>query len=72
VVERSNTVGISANHARQYLTYVASDCKPAYLHICDGTTLVNNPGQDIFEGKLISYLVTDFVKAILMQLNGEV
>lgn len=72
VVERANTVGISANHARQYLTYIASDCRPAYLHICDGVPLAADHSQDIYEGKLISYLVTDFVKAILMQLNGEV
>jgi formiminoglutamase len=70
VVESTNAVGISANHARQYLTFVASDCKPAYLHICDGTVLPSDSKRDNVTGKLISYLVTDFAKAILMQLNG--
>lgn len=72
VVEHANAVGISVNHARQYLTYVASDCKPAYLHICDGMALASDDKTWLVAGKLISYLVTDFVKAILMQLNGDV
>ncbi len=63
-------VGITANHARQYLNFVACDCKPAYLHICEGATVLSDGRQDPSTGKLISYLVSDFVKAILMQLNS--
>ncbi len=63
-------VGITANHARQYLNFVASDSKPAYLHICEGATHLSDGREDHSTGKLISYLVSDFAKAILMQLNG--
>jgi formiminoglutamase len=63
-------VGITANQARQYLNFVASDCKPAYLHICEGATQLSDGKQDASTGKLIAYLVSDFVKAIMMQLNG--
>lgn len=63
-------VGITANHARQYLNFVASDCKPAYLHICEGATVLSDGREDSSTGKLISYLVSDFAKAILMQLNS--
>ena len=66
----TNPVGITPNHARQYLNYVASDSKPAYLHICEGATHLSDGKQDISTGKLLSYLVSDFVKAIMMQLNS--
>lgn len=62
-------VGITANHARQYLNFIASDCKPAYLHICEGATHLSDGREDPSTGKLISYLVSDFAKAILLQLN---
>ncbi|MBS1638560.1 MAG: formimidoylglutamase [Bacteroidetes bacterium] len=62
-------VGITALHARQYLNYVSMDCKPAYLHICEGATKLNDERQDASTGKLISYLVSDFVKGILQQLS---
>jgi formiminoglutamase len=65
-------VGVTTQHARQYLTYVASDSKPAYLHICEGATHLNDGRNDTSTGKLISYLVSDFVKAILQQLSGNV
>jgi len=56
-------VGISTMHARQYLSFVAADCKPAYLHICEGATRLADGRTDSTSGKLISYLVCDFVKA---------
>ena len=64
-------VGITSIHARQYLNYVASDCKPAYLHICEGATQLADGRDDVSTGKLISYLVSDFIKALVMQLNGQ-
>jgi formiminoglutamase len=67
----TSPVGITAIHARQYLNFVASDCRPAYLHICEGATHLSDGRVDPSTGKLLSYLVSDFVKAILMQLNGE-
>ena len=56
-------VGISTVHARQYISYVAADAKPAYLHICEGATRLSDGRTDATSGKLTSYLVTDFVKA---------
>jgi formiminoglutamase len=57
-------VGILPNHARQYVSYVAADSKPAYLHICEGATRLSDGRTDATSGKLISYLVSDFVKAM--------
>ena len=61
--------GITAQHARQYISYTASTTRPAYLHICEGATALSDGRTDMQTGKLISYLVSDFVKAILDVLN---
>ena len=55
--------GISALHARQYLNFVVTDSKVAYLHICEGATRSDDDGYDSSTGKLISYLVSDFIKS---------
>jgi formiminoglutamase len=55
--------GLSPLHARQYINFVATDSKVAYLHICEGATQLNDGRKDESVGKFISYLVTDFVKA---------
>ena len=60
----STPCGISALHARQYLNFAAIDSKPAYLHICEGATQLSDGRKDPSTGKLITYLVTDFVKAV--------
>jgi formiminoglutamase len=61
--------GIGLQHARQYVAYTASTCRPAYLHICEGATQLNDGRTNMQTGKLISYLVSDFVKSILDVLN---
>jgi formiminoglutamase len=55
--------GLSPLHARQYLTFAATDSKIAYLHICEGATRLNDGRKSETTGKLISYLVSDFIKA---------
>lgn len=55
--------GISPLHARQYINFAAIDSKVAYLHICEGATQLSDGRKDESTGKLISYLVTDFVKS---------
>ncbi|MEO5983869.1 MAG: arginase family protein [Ferruginibacter sp.] len=55
--------GITALHARQYITFAATDAKPAYLHICEGACQLADGRKDESTGKLISYLVSDFIKA---------
>ena len=56
-------VGIDPLHARQYISFAAADTKPAYLHICEGATRLSDGRTDATSGKLISYLISDFVKA---------
>ena len=55
--------GISSLHARQYMNFTAVDCKPAYMHICEGATQLADGKKEDTTGKLISYLVSDFIKA---------
>ncbi len=55
--------GITPLQARQYLSFAATDSKPAYLHICEGVTQLADGRRSETTGKLISYLVTDFIKA---------
>ena len=54
--------GVSALHARQYVTFIAQDAKPAYLHISEGATHLSDGRKNETTGKLISYLVSDFIK----------
>lgn len=54
--------GLSSLHARQYVSLFAASGKPAYLHICEGATRLEDGRKDESTGKLISYLVSDFVK----------
>ncbi|MBC7904580.1 MAG: formimidoylglutamase [Gemmatimonadaceae bacterium] len=59
----TSPVGINALHARQYVNFAAMDCQAAYLHICEGATQLSDGRRSETTGKLISYLVTDFIKA---------
>ena len=66
--------GISALQARQYINLCAAHAKVAYLHICEGATRLANGKTNEATGKLISYLVSDFIKmnAInALSLSGE-
>jgi formiminoglutamase len=56
--------GISALLARQYVTYTARHARAAYLHICEGATQLVDGRKDDTTGKLLSYLVSDFVKGM--------
>jgi formiminoglutamase len=61
--------GISPLHARQYVTLAARESQVAYLHICEGATRLTDGRTNETTGKLISYLVSDFIKA--HEGNGE-
>jgi formiminoglutamase len=54
--------GLTPLHARQFVTFVAQDTKTAYLHICEGATHLQDGRKNDSTGKLISYLVSDFIK----------
>lgn len=62
-------VGISAINARQYVYFTASENNVAYLHICEGAQQLSDGRRCDTTGKLISYLVTDFVKAHVVAVN---
>jgi formiminoglutamase len=54
--------GISTMQARQYIAQTAMQSKPAYLHICEAATQLTNGQKNETAGKLLSYLVSDFIK----------
>jgi len=55
--------GIAPLHARQYIMLAARESQVAYLHICEGATRLADGRTNDTTGKLISYLVSDFIKA---------
>jgi formiminoglutamase len=55
--------GVDPIHARQFVSYAAADTKTAYLHICEGASQLNDGRSCESTGKLISFLVSDFLKA---------
>jgi len=55
--------GVSTRDARQYVTFTASNLKVAYLHICEGAVQLNDGRKSETTGKLITYLVSDFIKS---------
>ncbi len=59
--------GISVLNARQYMSFIATDSKVAYLHISEGATKIADGTADASTGKLISYLVSDFIKGNLLR-----
>jgi formiminoglutamase len=59
----ASPTGISVLHARQFANFAGLATKPAYLHICEGATQLHDGRKEETTGTLISYLVTDFVKA---------
>ena len=59
----STPCGITPLQARQYMNFTATDAKVAYVHICEGATQLADGRKDESTGKLISYLVSDFLKA---------
>lgn len=56
--------GISVLQARQYVSFTAQDAKVAYLHISEGATQLADGKRNYTTGKLISYLVSDFIKEL--------
>jgi formiminoglutamase len=61
----SSPVGITAAQARQFVSFSSGGSKVAYLHVCEGAAQLADGRADEGIGKLISYLVSDFVKAKL-------
>jgi formiminoglutamase len=57
--------GISTQQARYYLYQTAQRCEIAYLHICEAASSLENGLENRSTGKLLSYLLSDFVKGYL-------
>lgn len=55
--------GFTTIQARQFIHQTAAKNKIAYLHICEGAAELDNGQKSSTTGKLISYIVSDFVKA---------
>ncbi|MEO6302556.1 MAG: formimidoylglutamase [Bacteroidia bacterium] len=54
--------GISPIQARQYVFNCAKELKAAYLHIAEGAPILSHIKADNKTGKLIAYLISDFIK----------
>lgn len=54
--------GFSAQQARQFLHVMGSHTQAKYLHICEGAPHLDHSTPRLL-GKLIAYMITDFIKA---------
>jgi formiminoglutamase len=55
--------GISPIHARQYMNFAGANQQIAAVHICEGAERLQNGLESGQTGKLLAYLVSDFVKS---------
>jgi len=55
--------GFSVEQARQFVHHFGQHPNAAYLHICEGAPDLGEDKNPQLIGKLIGYLITDFVKA---------
>lgn len=55
--------GYSVEQLRQFIYYFAKNKNAAYLHICEGAPDLGEEKNNHLIGKLIGYLVTDFIKS---------
>jgi formiminoglutamase len=55
--------GFSIEELRQFVSYFAKNNNATYLHICEGAPDLGEDKNNHLIGKLIGYLVTDFMKA---------
>ena len=55
--------GFSVEELRQFVTFFGKNKNAAYLHICEGAPDLSYDKNNHLIGKLIGYLVTDFIKS---------
>lgn len=55
--------GFSTEKARQFVHYFGQNDNAVYLHICEGAPDLDNTANPQLTGKLIAYLIADFIKA---------
>lgn len=54
--------GFSVEELRRFIYFFGKHQNAAYLHICEGAPSLDNEKNNHLVGKLIGYLVTDFIK----------
>lgn len=55
--------GFGIEKVRQFIHYFGQEENAAYLHLCEGAPTLDQEKNSHLTGKLIAYLVTDFIKA---------
>ncbi|QYS89241.1 formimidoylglutamase [Flavobacterium davisii] len=55
--------GFSVEEVRQFCSFFAKHKNASYLHICEGAPSLGEDKNPQLVGKLIGYLITDFIKA---------
>jgi formiminoglutamase len=55
--------GFSVEELRRFISFFGSSKNASYLHICEGAPSLGNEKNNHLVGKLIGYLITDFMKA---------
>lgn len=55
--------GFSVEQLRQFISFFAKNKNAGYLHICEGAPDLGEEKNNHLIGKLIGYLVTDFIKS---------
>lgn len=55
--------GFSIEELRQFVTFFGKNKKASYIHICEGAPDLGEEKNNHLIGKLIGYLVTDFIKS---------
>ncbi|WP_130733911.1 formimidoylglutamase [Flavobacterium sp. J27] len=55
--------GFSVQQAREYIHYFGKHKNAAYLHICEGAPDLDLTNNNHLTGKLMAYLITDFIKS---------
>jgi formiminoglutamase len=54
--------GITVLQARQYVSLCAANTQAVYLHLCEGAAELQDGKKNEATGKLLGYLVSDFIK----------
>ena len=59
--------GFSVEKVRQFVHYFGKNKNASYLHICEGAPDLDSTCNNHLTGKLIAYLITDFIKSKLLE-----
>ncbi len=55
--------GFSVQQARQFIHHFAKNKNASYIHICEGAPTLDESNNNHLTGKLIAYMITDFMKS---------